>query len=115
METFALYPQAWLAYVALGLALLFMLDLKLRKTNFKLRAGILSLIAVGAFTPQTVADADTMAPLILTSVLNAEMVGASAIYKGLVTLLIVWGIVFAASLAFKYFIDAKKGPSQPQS
>ena len=115
METFALYPQAWLAYIVSGLALLFLLDLKLRKLNFKLRAGLLSLIAVGAFTPQTVSDADTMAPLILTSVLNAEVDGVNAIYEGLITLLIVWGIAFAVSLALKHFIDARKGTSQPQS
>lgn len=115
MQSFNLYPQAWAVYIILGVALLFLLDLKLRKLGFKRRVAILSLIAVGAFTPQTVADADSLAPLILTSLFNAELEGLVAIYKGLLTLVIIWGIVFASVLAIRHFIGAARAPSVSQS
>jgi len=108
MYPFDLYPQAWALYIALGLLLLFLLDLKLKKYAFKWRIGVLSLIAVGAFTPQQVLNADSLAPMILTSLLNAEVEGVSAIYQGLLTLLLLWGILFASILAIRHFIEAKK-------
>lgn len=108
MENFNLYPQAWALYIALGLVLLFLLDLKLRKFGFKTRVAILSLIAVGAFTPETVRDASSFAPLILTSLFNAELDGVSSIYKGLTTLVIVWGIVFASILGIRHLIGASR-------
>jgi len=111
MNGFDFYPQAWALYIALGIILLFMIDLKLRKFGFKLRVGLLSLFAVGAFTPQSVTDSDSLAPLVLTSLLNAETNGISAIYKGLLTLVITWGIVFTLALAIKHFIDAKSRKS----
>jgi len=107
MESFNLYPQAWALYVGLGLALLFLLDIKLKKFGFKTRIAVLSLIAVGAFTPETVKDADSLAPLILTSLFNAEVEGVGAIYKGLTKLVIIWGIVFASALAIRHFVGAK--------
>lgn len=107
MQQFDLYPQAWAIYIVLGVIFLYLIDLKLRKCGFKTRAGILSLLAVGAFTPQTVADADSLAPLILSSLLNAEVEGITAIYKGLVTLVVTWGIVFTISLAVRHFVNAK--------
>ena len=113
MQGFDLYPQAWALYVALGLVLLFVLDLKIRKLGFKTRVGLLSIFAVGAFTPQTVSDSDSLAPLIITSLLNAEVEGITAIYKGLVTLVIIWGIVFALALAVKHFVDAKSKKTHP--
>ncbi len=111
MTGFDLYPQAWALYIALGVTLLFLIDYKLKNKGFKLRVGILSLIAVGAFTPQTVTDAESLAPMILTSLLNAEVVGISAIYKALVTMAIIWGIVFASALAIKHFVDAQQSKS----
>lgn len=112
MQSFDLYPQAWAVYIALGLLLLYLLDLKLRNVGFKRRVSILSLIAVGAFTPQTVTDADSFAPLILTSLFNAEVVGISAIYQGLITLLAVWGITFALILAIRHSLFSKKKEQQ---
>jgi len=76
--------------------------------NFILRAAILTLISTGAFTPQMVSDADSYAPLILSSLLNAEEQGIDAIYLGLTTLLIVWGILLTVVLAIKYFVDARR-------
>lgn len=108
MQSFDLYPQAWAVYIGLGLVLLFLLDLKLRKSNFMVRVAVLSLIAVGAFTPDTVKDADSLAPLILTSLLNAEVDGISAIYQGLLKLVIIWGILFASILSIRHFVLAKK-------
>ncbi|TQV71637.1 hypothetical protein FLL45_21035 [Aliikangiella marina] len=111
MTGFDLYPQAWALYIALGIALLFLVDYKLKTKGFKLRVGVLTLLAVGAFTPQTVTDAESLAPMIITSLLNAEVDGLSAIYKALVTMAIIWGIIFASALAIKYFIDAKRDSS----
>ncbi len=107
MNDFNLYPQAWACYVGLGILLLYLLDLKLRKTNFYLRAGVLSLLATGAFTPQVVNNADSYAPMVFTSLFNAEVEGASAVYQGLITLLIVWGIGLALILASKHLIALK--------
>jgi|GEM_PF-2230650 len=107
MQQFDLYPQAWAVYITLGLALLFMLDLKLRHTGFKRRVGILILIAVGAFTPHTVSNADSLAPLILTMLFDAEINGLSAIIQGLATLLIIWGIAYSSVLALRHLISAK--------
>ena len=112
MESFNLYPQAWALYIVLGLVLLFLLDLKLRKFGFKTRVAVLSLIAVGAFTPEMVQDAHSYAPLILTSLFNAEIDGVGAIYKGLTTLLIIWGIIFASSLAIRHFVGAKQSANK---
>jgi hypothetical protein len=108
MQQFDLYPQAWAVYILLGIALLFMLDLKLRKTGFKRRVAILSLIATGAFTPDTVTDANSFAPIILTSLLDAEVQGSGAIIQGLITLLIIWGIIFASTLAIRHLFQASK-------
>ncbi len=108
MQGFDFYAQAWVVYILLGVLFLFLIDLKLRKMRFSVRAGILSLLAVGAFTPQTVPDAESLAPLIITSLLNAEIEGVNAIYQGLITLGIVWGIVFTIALASKHLIDAQK-------
>lgn len=108
MHSFDLYPQAWILYIILGITLLFVVDLKLRNWRFAFRAGLLSFMAVGAFTPQTVTDTTLYAPLFLTSLLNAEVEGVTAIYQGLFTLVITWGIVLALTLAIKHFIDAKQ-------
>jgi membrane-bound ClpP family serine protease len=113
MSGFDLYPQAWVVYILLGIILLFMLDLKLKKLPFAARVSILALIAVGAFTPQTVSDANSLAPMILTTLLNAEVEGVKVIYKSFTTLIIIWGIVVAAILAGKHFYDAKRKPTSP--
>ncbi|WP_196137939.1 hypothetical protein [Aliikangiella sp. G2MR2-5] len=115
MTTFSLYPQAWIAYIALGLVLLFLLDLKLRKTHFAIRASLLTLIATGAFTPEIVRDSETYAPLLLTSLFNAELDGISAIYQGLITLLIVWGILLSLVLAIRHFIFVGKSKQEPRT
>ncbi len=112
MQSFDFYPQAWAIYIGLGIVLLFVIDWKLKKSSFKLRAGFLSLIAVGAFTPLTVNNSDALAPLILTSLFNAEVDGMSAIYQGLITLLIIWGIVFSAALAIRHFMFAKQAKNK---
>jgi hypothetical protein len=104
MQQFALYTQAWALYLVLGLVLLFLVDLKLRHTGFKRRVALLSLLAVGAFTPQTVLDADTLAPLILTMLLNAEVQGLPPIIEGLITLVIAWGLVFFSCLAVRQLL-----------
>jgi len=112
MEQFDLYPQAWAVYILLGLALLFMLDLKLRKTGFKRRASVLTLIATGAFTPHIVSGGDSYAPMILTSLLDAEVQGSGAILQGLLTLVIIWGILLASILAIRHFVQANRNSSK---
>jgi hypothetical protein len=115
MSGFDYYPQAWAIYIVLGIALLWLIDLKLRKRSFNLRVGVLCFIAIVAFTPQTISESDSLAPLIITSLLNAETEGVSAIYKSLVTLLSTWGIVFFLILAGKHFLDAKKQKEKTNS
>ncbi len=108
MQTFELYSEAWIFYIALGCTLLALIAYKMRASSWNLRFVILSLLAVGAFTPDTVANADTYAPLILTALLNAETEGSSAIINGLVKLIIIWGIVLTSTLAVRHFWLAKK-------
>ena len=115
MQSFDLYPQAWAVYIGLGLVLLYLLDLKLKQSNFIVRVSLLCLIAVGAFTPDTVRDADSLAPLVLTSLLNAEVDGISAIYQGLLKLIIIWGILVATILAVRHFVLAKQGSREKHS
>lgn len=111
MKDFALYIESWMVYIALGLLLLFLIDLKARGWRFGLRIGILSFIAAGIFTPQTVINSDTYAPLILNCLLNAEIEGVTAIYEGLITLTIVWAIIFTVSLGIRHLFLAKRKAS----
>lgn len=108
MKSFGLYTESWLLYVALGLLLLFLLDLKTRYWKFEFRAGLLSLIAAAAFTPQAVTNSDSYAPLLLNSLLNAEIQGVDSIYQGLLTLSIVWVIIFTMALSVRHFILANR-------
>lgn len=115
METFELYGAAWLIYIALGICLLGLLSFKLKKSSWNIKFGFLSLIAVGAFTPAMVLNAKTYAPLILTSLLNAEVHGVSAIVSGLIKLVAIWGVIFFSALAIRHFIKAKKQKSKESS
>lgn len=109
-----LYPLAWTVYIVLGLLLLFLLNLKLRNKNYALRAGLFCLIAVFAFTPETVEDSVQLAPMILTSLFNAETHGLEALVKGLLTLLAIWGICFSSLLGLRHLINASKsGKTKP--
>lgn len=115
MNQFPLYIESWIAYLILGLLLLFLLDLKLQRLRFAIRIALLSLIAVGAFTPQAVIDTNYYAPIILTSLLNAEVQGVDSIYHALLILLTVWGVVFALSLACRHLFLARKNNSEQQT
>lgn len=108
MQTFELYGVAWLVYLVLGIALLALISYKTKNLNWNLKFGIISFLAVGAFTPDMVANAETYAPLVITALLNAEVEGSSAIIGGLTRLFIVWGIVFFATLALRHFWRARK-------
>lgn len=112
MQSFDLYPQAWAVYLLLGIALLWLIDFKVKRWGFRIRAALLSLIAVGAFTPQQVTESDSYAPLILTSLFNAEVEGVSAIYQGLTTLVIIWGIVLSITFAIHHFFGAKNNSKE---
>ncbi|MDH5434857.1 MAG: hypothetical protein OEY19_13015 [Gammaproteobacteria bacterium] len=107
MQSFNYYTEAWSLYIVLGLILIFLLDLKLKKTNFYLRVGVHTLIAAFAFTPQTVGDTEFYAPMLLVSLFDAEIEGVTAIYQGLITLLLVWGVSFALILTVRHLINAK--------
>lgn len=114
MQTFELYGEAWIFYISLGLILLALIGYQMRATSWNLRFAILSLLAVGAFTPGMAANAQTYAPLILTALLKAETDGSSAIMNGLVKLVIIWGIVFSTALAARHFWLAKQQTQQEQ-
>ncbi len=113
MQTFELYGAAWLLYIFMGLILLALINYKTKNLSWHLRLLIISLLAVGAFTPDTVVNADTFAPLIVAALLKAEVEGSGAIIAGLLRLLIIWGIVFFTSLAMRHFWQARKQKDTP--
>jgi hypothetical protein len=115
MQTFDLYAEAWWLYIGLGLLLLVLIGYQIRTRSWTLKFSILSLLAVGAFTPGLVANANTYAPLVLTSLLNAETEGSSAIISGLIKLLVIWGIVLTSGLAARHFWLAKRRPTELSS
>lgn len=108
MQTFELYGTAWAIYFALGLALMALVAIKTRKLHWNIKFSIISLLAVGAFTPDVVSNAETYAPLIITALLNAETEGASAIVGALIKLFAIWGISVFSFLAIRHFWMAKK-------
>lgn len=108
MQSFDLYPQAWAIYIVLGLILLFLIDLKLKHTNFIVRIAVFYFIGVCAFTPQIVSESTSYAPLFLISLFNAEVEGVTTIYKGLITLGIIWSVLFFSTLGIKHFIQGHK-------
>ena len=112
MQTFELYGTAWLIYLGLGILLIAMIGYMIKNFSWNLKVAIVSLLAVGAFTPDTVANAETYAPLVLTALLKAETEGSSAIINGLIKLVIIWGIVFFSTLAIRHFWLAKKSPEK---
>ena len=107
MQTFELYGVAWLVYLILGSLLLALVSYQIKGLTWHMKFGIISFLAVGAFTPDTVVNAETFAPLVITALLNAEIEGSSAIVSGLLRLVIIWGIVFFAALAVRHFWRAR--------
>ena len=99
METFNLYVEAWAAYFGLGLLLLGLIYYKIRDRSGYLKFGLISFLAVGAFTPSFVGEGKTFAPLVINSLLNAEIEGSGAILSGFFQLVIVWAIVCLIALA----------------
>ncbi|MGB0495376.1 MAG: hypothetical protein ACPGJI_03390, partial [Kangiellaceae bacterium] len=57
--------------------------------------------------PDTVTDAETYAPLVITSLLNAEVEGSKAIISGLVQLTIIWGIVYFIGMSIRQFFKTR--------
>ncbi len=112
MQTFELYGVAWLVYLTLGLALLALITYKIKNLSWHVKFGIISFLAVGALTPDTVTNAETYAPLVITALLNAEVEGSSAIINGLIQLFIIWGIVFFSALAFRHFMQTRKNQNE---
>ena len=103
MQTFELYGLAWFVYLLLGAGLLFLVYIKIKNWQWNKMVALLSFLAVGAFTPATVLNAETYAPLVITAILNAETEGVSAIISGLVRLVIIWGIIFFSSMGIRHF------------
>jgi len=114
MQTFELYGVAWFLYLLLGIALLVLVNLKTKQLSWNKRFALLSFLAVGALTPDIVVNSDTYAPLIVTSLLNAEVEGVSAIISGFIKLFIIWGIVFFSLLAIHHFWLAKNKTKQAE-
>ncbi len=112
MQTFELYGVAWLVYFILGLALLALVAYKVKKLTWPFKFAIISFLAVGALTPDivtssTVANAETYAPLVITSLLKAEVEGSKAIISGLVQLTIIWGIVFFIGMSIRHYLATR--------
>ena len=107
MQSFEFYGLAWFIYILLGIVFLSLVYIKLKKFSWNTQVAIVSFLAVGALTPDTVANAETYAPLVLTALLKAEVDGLSAIISGLVKLVIIWGIVFFSALGIRHFWLAK--------
>jgi hypothetical protein len=108
MQTFELYGTAWAVYIVLGICLLGLIYYGTRNSRWQTRYAIISFLAVGAFTPDTITSSDTFAPLVISALLKAEVEGSTAIVNGLTKLLILWGIVFFCSLAVRHFWFANK-------
>ena len=108
MQTFELYSAAWLFYLGLGILLLALITYKIKNSSWHLKFAVISFIAVGAFTPDMVTNAQTYAPLVISALLKAEIEGVSAIISGLIKLLIIWGIVFFSALALRHFWQTRK-------
>lgn len=108
MQTFELYGTAWLVYVGLGILLLALISYKTKELSWHVKFGLISLIAVGAFTPDMVANAETYAPLVISALLKAEVEGSSAIISGLIKLVVIWGIVFFSALSLRHFWQTRK-------
>ncbi len=108
MQTFELYSAAWAAYLGLGILLLALITYKVKDLSWHLKFGLISFIAVGAFTPDMVANAQTYAPLVISAMLKAEVEGSSAIINGLIKLTIIWGIVFFSALSLRHFWQTRK-------
>jgi len=112
MQTFELYGAAWLVYFVLGLAFLALVSYKVKNLAWPFKFAIISFLAVGALTPDlvssdSVANAETYAPLVITSLLNAEVEGSKAIISGLVQLVIIWGIVFFIGMSIRHFLATR--------
>lgn len=108
MQTFELYGTAWLVYLLLGILFLTLVGYKTRQLSWNVKFGILSFLAVGAFTPDIVTNSTTYAPLAVTALLKAEVEGVSAITSALIKLVVTWGIIFFAMLATRHFWLTKK-------
>lgn len=108
MQSFELYGEAWLTYLGLGIVLLALITYKIKDLSWNLKFGLISFIAVGAFTPDMVTNAETYAPLVISALLKAEIEGSSAIISGLIKLVIIWGIVFFSGLALRHFLQTRK-------
>ncbi len=108
MQTFELYDAAWFAYLGLGILLLALINYKIKNLSWHFKFGLISFIAVGAFTPDMVTNAQTYAPLVISALLKAEVEGSSAIISGLIKLVIIWGIVFFSGLSLRHFWQTRK-------
>lgn len=103
MQTFELYGTGWLVYIGLGICLLALVGFKIQKLSWNVKFAIISLLAVGAFTPDMVANAQTYAPLVISALLKAETEGSEALINGLIKLVIIWGIILSSALAIRHF------------
>ncbi len=108
MQTFELYGTAWLVYILLGLMLLALIAYKIKHFSWNIKFAIISFIAVGAFTPGTVVNAETYAPLVISALLKAEVEGSGAIITGLIQLTSIWGFLFFSFLGFKHYWLTRK-------
>ena len=115
MQTFELYGTAWMVYMALGVILLLLVGYKIRHFSWLFKFILLSFLAVGAFTPDLVKDSHTYAPLAITSLLDAEVEGISAVVSGLLKLLVIWGILVFAVLAVRHYYFSKKTSAPSES
>ena len=107
MQTFELYGVAWLVYAIFGLAFLALVTYKIKNLSWPVKYAIISFLAVGALTPDTVTNAETYAPLVITSLLNAEVEGSKAIISGLVQLTIIWGIIYFIGMSLRHYLSSK--------
>ncbi|MDQ7050450.1 MAG: hypothetical protein Q9M92_13345 [Enterobacterales bacterium] len=114
MQTFELYGTAWVVYMAFGVLLLALVGYKIRRFSWLVKFILLSFLAVGAFTPDLVKDSHTYAPLAITSLLDAEVEGVSAVISGLMRLLAVWGILVFTVLAGRHYYFSRKAQKQTE-
>lgn len=110
--TFPLYSEAWLAYSLTGVVFLGLIYWHMRNAKWLVRTLVVTLLAAGAYTPALVPGHDTWAPAAISMVLSIEDLGLQGFVTGVVSILLVWGLlislVLAIRYAWKHFIKPKQ-------
>ncbi|MEM9102553.1 MAG: hypothetical protein AAGB12_09520 [Pseudomonadota bacterium] len=106
MTDFPFYQTAWLFYLAAGLLLMLVVWALFRKTNFWLKALLLTIVAACTFTPiQLQNEAETWAPALVVAVFELEQSlnesdSTEGVWRGVTPVIRIWvGLALLSILA----------------